>query len=900
MRVVVLALSMAFLLSHQLAVGGVIRGVILDAKTGEALPGATVRIDGSYTGAMADDHGFYLLRGLTPGAYTLLVQCISYQAQRHQVRLVKTSDTLVANFQLTPESLEVEEVQVVTHVSKEGERLLLAEQKKSVVPVMALGAQELSRKGLGDAQDALAQMAGISKQEGMKNVFVRGLGDRYNVTMLNGFPIPSEDPEYKNVALDFFTSDIIQNIGVSKVFTGERNGDVGGAIVDVTSKELFQPYLFSLSAGAGFNASVWGHKVLRQDAANYWGCTQQALPTENGYLFKNSLNPKIIALPLNHSYGLSGGYRWTFGGGKHSLSAMAVATNSVESSFTKSAVRNAVITPNGNFSLYQDQEGTKSSHGASQVAMANATLRLGGGYVVAYNLFFIHSTNLSVNDLSGLHSERYQASPSNHGIMRRQQANDNLLLTNQLLATVPVAQHLTLDAGIGHDIVKGDEPDRRENDWVKMATNYVFNSSDRQKRSFSSLDSKGLSARLEVKYELPDHYRMGRSFLKVGYVANGMRNDFWAREYSFGAIDGVSMALEQPTLELDGFYNYDRRADYTLHKSSLATYSVRKWLHTGYLDLSYQPWKPLTLSFGLRVDKVNLAVDYHTDATGTGQETIDTLYALPALNIRADLGEKHTLRLGASTSYTLPQAKEIAPYQYVTVGLTSQGNAKLKPSINYNLDLRWDFFIAPSGYLALTGFYKHILRPIARVDKGNSAGLLEYDNVSAKAEVAGVELEFRYDLLNRTTTALGLAHKLTLGFNASYIYTTHEVMLDTRHNRASAMEGAAPWIVNADLSYSLRGEHVELAPTLLFGYFGTRIHTIGTKGYNNIMEKGAPRLDLQIALKLYKHWTLKLKAKNLLDPAHQLTRVFPGQARPYILEEYRRGRSFSLGLSYAL
>jgi len=235
----------------------------------------------------------------------------------------------------------------------------------------------------------------------------------------------------------------------------------------------------------------------------------------------------------------------------------------------------------------------------------------------------------------------------------------------------------------------------------------------------------------------------------------------------------------------------------------------------------------------------------------------------------------------------------------VGIGFTSQSNAQIKPSINYNVDLRWDYFIAPAQYLALTGFYKHILRPIARVDKGNSAGLLEYDNVSGKAEVAGVELEFRYDLLHLPPTAQGLAHRLTLGLNASYIYTTHKVMLDTRH-RASAMEGAAPWIVNADLSYSLRTENIELVPTLLFGYFSSRIHTIGTKGYSDIMERGIPRLDLQFTLKLYRHWTIKCKAKNLINPAHQLTRVFDDAAHPYVLEEYRLGQSFALGVTYTL
>ena len=70
-----------------------------------------------------------------------------------------------------------------------------------------------------------------------------------------------------------------------------------------------------------------------------------------------------------------------------------------------------------------------------------------------------------------------------------------------------------------------------------------------------------------------------------------------------------------------------------------------------------------------------------------GSNTIRKDYFLPSLNLKYNLNEKHSLRLGASKTYTLPQAKEISPYRYVGVNFNSQGNPNLKPSDNYNFDL---------------------------------------------------------------------------------------------------------------------------------------------------------------------------------------------------------------------
>src|SRR5690606_40347190 len=95
---------------------------------------------------------------------------------------------------------------------------LLAERKASSLMLEKIGAQELSRKGVSNAESALTKMSGVTKSASGANVFVRGLGDRYNSTTLNGLTLPSEDPLNKNIALDFFGTSIIQSIAVNKTF----------------------------------------------------------------------------------------------------------------------------------------------------------------------------------------------------------------------------------------------------------------------------------------------------------------------------------------------------------------------------------------------------------------------------------------------------------------------------------------------------------------------------------------------------------------------------------------------------------------------------------------------------------------------------------------------------------
>ncbi|HOT65313.1 MAG TPA: carboxypeptidase-like regulatory domain-containing protein, partial [Dysgonamonadaceae bacterium] len=171
---------------------GTIKGSVVDAKTNEPLIGASVLIEGTTLGAAADLDGNFEIHNIPAGTHTLVITYVAYKPEKKNGVAVTQNEETILKFALTPDEYALEEVEVVAQANRESENILLLEQKKSLVATQAVGARELSRKGIGNAETAVTQVSGISKQEGVKNVFVRGLGDRYNATALNGFPIPSE------------------------------------------------------------------------------------------------------------------------------------------------------------------------------------------------------------------------------------------------------------------------------------------------------------------------------------------------------------------------------------------------------------------------------------------------------------------------------------------------------------------------------------------------------------------------------------------------------------------------------------------------------------------------------------------------------------------------------------
>lgn len=872
-----------------------IKGAVKDKLSKEPLIGATIRLVGTQAGAVTDMDGNFELNGMgvLEGMYDLEIKYVGYKTEvRRKVR-VENGKLVILDLELEADAQELSDVVVVAKKNRENENMLLLEQQKAVIAVQSVGVKELSRKGVSDAEGAVTKVAGVSKQDGVKNVFVRGLGDRYNATTFNGFALPSEDPEYKNISLDFFGTDIIQSVGVNKAFNAGGSSDVGGATIDIVSKELIGSGNLSLSISGGINTETLTADFLKLDGVDFLGFADRTEPAdENSCGFRNKLDPSSQSLQVNRSYSISGGKKFYLGKDKNPLSFFLTAGHSTDYQYTDEIIRNT--TTSG--TIYKDMNGQKYTENISQLALANVDYDMNNRHHMSYNFMMIHANTQSVGDYTGknsIFSDDYE----NMGLTRRQQSNDNILIVNQLMTNWGLTKALSLDAGASYNIVNGYEPDRRINNITKAENGYTLLRGNSQQRYFSTLDEDDIHVKAGLVYRLKDDIEE-ISNIRLGYSGRFVDDHFKATEYNL-IVGHVSTIPSLDDFSLDDYYNQENLSSGWFQvQKNVDTYTVSKNIHSAYAEATYQFNPRWIVNLGMKYDKVDIKVDYNVNRGGSeGSNTIQKDYFLPSLNLKYNLNDKNSIRLGASKTYTLPQPKEISPYRYVGVNFNSQGNPNLKPSDNYNIDLKWDFNPTPTELISLTAFYKLIKNPISRIEVASAGGYLSYENIAEEATVAGVEVEIRKNLFIRplSSSANGM-NKLSAGLNGSYIYTNAKMPLATV-TTGSQLEGAAPWIANFDLSHNFTKGNRSFVNTLVLNYVSDKIYTIGTQGYQDIMERGIVTLDFVSQAKLNKYLSLNLKARNLLNPSYKLSREADESGEKIVLGDYKKGITFSLGVS---
>lgn len=550
-----------------------IKGAVKDKLSKEPLIGATIRLLGTQAGAVTDMEGNFELNsmGILEGMYDIEIKYVGYKTEvRHKVR-VENGKQVILNLELETDAQELADVVVVAKKNRENENMLLLEQQKAVIAVQSVGVRELSRKGVSDAEGAVTKVAGVSKQDGVKNVFVRGLGDRYNATTFNGFALPSEDPEYKNISLDFFGTDIIQSVGVNKAFNAGGSSDVGGATIDIVSKELIGSGHLGFGISGGLNTQTVAADFLKQDGVNFMGFANRTEPAdENSWNFRNKLDPSAQHFQINRSYSISGGKRFYVGKDKNPLSFFLTAGHTMDYQYTDEIIRNT--TTSG--TVYKDMNGKKYAENISQLALANVDFDMQNRHHISYNLMMIHANTQSVGDYNGknsIFSDDYE----NLGFTRRQQTNDNMLIVNQLMTNWGLTKSLSLDAGASYNMVKGYEPDRRINNLTKAEDGYTLLRGNSQQRYFSTLDEDDLNVKAGLVYRLKDNIEE-ISNVRFGYTGRFVDDNFKATEYNL-TVGHVSTLPSLDNLSLDDYYNQENFAsDWFKIQKNLDEYTVKR------------------------------------------------------------------------------------------------------------------------------------------------------------------------------------------------------------------------------------------------------------------------------------------------------------------------------------
>ncbi len=319
---------------------GRITGTVVDNQYGEPLIGVNVVIGGTIKGTATDIDGRYTIRSVEPGTYTIVVSYLSFATQTITGVVVGEGETVTLNVVLQEETEFLEEIVVTADVVLNNEAGLLRQRQKSISFSDAISAESISRSGVGDAAGVLKKVVGASVVGG-KYVYVRGLGERYSSTHMNGIELPTADPDKKAFQLDLIPSSLIENVVTLKTFTPDKPGNFSGGLVDVTTKDFPEQRTLEFSVSSAYNSQIsFQDGLLGERSSTDWlgfddgqreipgflqdlsesntelpglssgdniGSEESRLLNRASQAFNNEMIPVNTTLPMDYGFGLSFG-----------------------------------------------------------------------------------------------------------------------------------------------------------------------------------------------------------------------------------------------------------------------------------------------------------------------------------------------------------------------------------------------------------------------------------------------------------------------------------------------------------------------------------------------------------------------------------------------------------------
>ncbi|MFV0269868.1 MAG: TonB-dependent receptor domain-containing protein [Draconibacterium sp.] len=432
--------------------------------------------------------------------------------------------------------------------------------------------------------------------------------------------------------------------------------------------------------------------------------------------------------------------------------------------------------------------------------LLNLAYDLGKDHSINFNSLIVLKTVDQLYE-QGRNGEGYvydQLPQQEHAFVRDQNLKETQLFINQLLGTHNMGRKNRLAWAVGYNRVNAGEPNRIRNEVNMLAENMVgfaYVGDFQQKKSTQTISDNELNGYIKdivtfvdkdeklLRFDYGGTFRMkGRDFYSLPY---GVR----AKTPRVESIDNLDEAL----LDLD-LYN---SGSLQLREVAPDFYDAALNVYAGFFNIDFRKGK-FSGNIGLRYErdelKVNWDVTNYVGRTGSLEEPYDNI--LPALTVKYQATQKNSFRFAASKTITLPEFKELAPFEYVSpTGRVTKGNPGLMKSDNYNFDLKWEFFPAAGDLFSLTGFYKIINDPINMAQTRGSSGNFYFANTGKQANVYGVEAEARFAIIKARTTG---GPDLDLTLNATIMWHEQDLFDIFQYNSKTGtkLQGAAGFIFN--------------------------------------------------------------------------------------------------------
>jgi outer membrane receptor protein involved in Fe transport len=581
---------------------------------------------------------------------------------------------------------------------------------------------------------------------------------------------------------------------------------------------------------------------------------------------------------------LGGGKSWTLPNGNR-LSVLA----SVGVSNENQILKDAYVTTMTAQGTHLDKFNYDSYSSALKIAgLGNIGYSFRQADHINFTVFYARNAINDYMSREGIDAEKNNITSSNSVF------HAYSLLNNQLLGHHELTSQWDVNWSASYGLTNSDEPDRRQVVFFRNEGSdklNLFKLNQTTNRYFGELQEKEIVGDLRTSYKWGD-----ANLIRVGGTYKSKKRDFESVNFYYD-INALNADVTN-IYDTNGYLNQENIANGTIKANIDAqpryNYYAGMDVWAGFAEIEYYPMESLLVNVGLRYEQAKQWVRYWTDGGQEKKTNLDKGDFFPALNLKYSLNETNSLRLSVSRTVTRPSFIEMAPFLYQESYGSAyiRGNNELKNAYNYNIDLRYDFFPKRNNgdMFSVTGYFKKLKSPIEQTQESSGGTVIRSFRNAEDGIATGVEIEFRKELFKN----------FRIGANGSYMYTNvvlPEGGVYTDSERA--LQGASPFLINADLSYTpqLRRES-DLTLALVYNVQGPRIETVGIYGTGNIKQQTLHTMDFIASYAINKHLSLRLQMKDLLNSTIRFKQELPATGQKVEVESFRPGTHAEIGVSY--
>ena len=918
-----------------------ITGTVIDGDFNEPLPFANVLVKETGDGVTTDFDGKYTIE-LSSGNYTLIFSFVGYETKEITNIKVSGDNYTITDIVLNSVAQGLEEVVVTVDARRNTESSVLEIQRKSASLLDGISAQAFRKIGANDIASAVKNVPGVSVQGG-KFVYVRGLGDRYSKSILNGVDIPGLDPDRNTIQMDLFPTNLLSNVLVIKSARADLPADFTGGVINIITKDFPTNEELSISIGTSFNPNMHfrenyltyeggqtdflgfddgtrKNKIFNSFLGNFFDPRLNNSVTSLTYVNKisNQFDPQMAPIDdisgMNYNFNISYGNQIKFENG-HSFGYLGSLSYRKEQSIYENSQDNI-------FNFSPDRSELNFEENRLQFGT------IGGENIIASGLLGItYKTDNSKYRINTLH---IQNGESTSGRFRQLTRFSDFIdfnkfnleynersITNGIISGLHNLNEskLKVEWTISGTLAKVHDKDVRNTTFQDEEGIFSFQENTEPKRIWRTLDEYNLVGKVDLSKRFK--FLNEDAILKFGVYGSKKERDFSIAQYSvssnytserdwanyggdpnqlFNSVNLISTSNDRGT-----YINPQ-----TTIRQDANIFNATQQNLAAYISNEFNLSSKLKSIIGFRFE--NYQVFYTGENSQLGQilndeRIINENNLFPSANFIYNLKEEKNLRLAYSLTTARPSFKEasIAEIYDPLSNLFFIGNIDIKPSYIDNFDIRYESFGENAQLFAMSLFYKKLTDPIEIGFVAASTSNYKPLNLE-NADVYGFEIELRKKMSNWVS---GLKN-FNLNFNGSYIISDEKYSEDELALRALGLregetlgdsrplQGQSPYLVNAGVDYN----NVEkgFRGGLYFNVQGKTLEVVGDGFYPDVYTMPFNSLNLNLNKQFKNNTSLTLRVRNLLNDERES--LFEGYGGTTEYFRYRNiGRTFSLGYS---